>query len=186
MRSGWKTSSASSFSPGRGELDRLAGDRLDAQRGAAAGIAVELRQDHTVERDALLERLGDVDGLLAGHRVDDEDHVLGLRLVAHALELGHQLLVDLQAAGGVDDHGVEPRLPCAGEPAACRLDRVLRVGAEDGDLNLRAELLELVDRCGALQVGGDQARLAALAAQVQRELRSGRRLARRPGGPRAG
>ena len=43
------------------------------------------------------------------------------------------------------------------EAAARRLDRVLRVGAEDGDLDLPAELLELVDRGGALQVGGDRA-----------------------------
>ena len=92
----------------------------------------------------------DVDRLLPGHRVDDEDHVLRLRLVAHALELGHQLLVDLQAAGRVDDHRVEARLARAGEPAARRLDRVLRVGAEDRDLDLRAELLELVDRGGPL------------------------------------
>ena len=48
----------------------------------------------------------------------------------------------------------------------------------DGDVDLRAELLELVDRRGALQVGGDKARLAPLLAQVQRELRRGRRLAR--------
>ena len=163
---------------GRRELDRLAGDRLDAERGAAAGVAVELRQDHTVERDALVERLGDVDGFLAGHRVDDEDHVLRLRLVAHPLELGHQLVVDLQAARGVDDDGVETRFARAGDAAPRRLDGVLRVGPEDRDLNLRAELLELVDRGGTLQVGRDQPGLPALAAQVQRELGGGRRLAR--------
>ena len=50
--------------------------------------------------------------------------------------------------------------------------------AVDGHLDLLAELLELVDRGGALQVGGDEARLAALLAQVQRELAGGRRLAR--------
>ena len=41
----------------RDELDRLAGDRLDRERGAAARVAVELRQDDAVERDPLLERL---------------------------------------------------------------------------------------------------------------------------------
>src|SRR6478752_2937784 len=34
---------------GGGEQDRLAGDRLHGQRGAAAGVAVELGEDHAVE-----------------------------------------------------------------------------------------------------------------------------------------
>src|SRR5262249_54506827 len=51
------------------------------------------------------------------------------------------------------------------------------VGPEHGNLDLLAELLELVDRGRALQVGGDQPRLAALLAQQQRELRGGGRLA---------
>ena len=41
----------------RGELDRLAGDRLDRERRAAARVAVELRQHDAVEGDPLLERL---------------------------------------------------------------------------------------------------------------------------------
>ena len=45
---------------GRGELDRPAGDRAHGQRRAAAGVAVELRQDDPVERDLLLECLRDV------------------------------------------------------------------------------------------------------------------------------
>ena len=59
---------------GRGVHDRLAGDRLDRQRRAAAGIAVELAHDHAVEVDGLAELLGDVHGVLTGHRIDDEQH----------------------------------------------------------------------------------------------------------------
>ena len=61
---------------GRGVHDRLAGHRLDRQRGAAAGVAVELRHHDPVELDDLGELLGDVDRVLAGHRVDDEQHVV--------------------------------------------------------------------------------------------------------------
>jgi hypothetical protein len=50
--------------------------------------------------------------------------------------------------------------------------------AVDGDLDLLAELLELVDRGRALEVGGDHGRLLALLAQKQRELRGCGRLAR--------
>ena len=41
----------------RGEHDRLAGDRRDRQRGATAGVAVELGEHHAVVADAVEERL---------------------------------------------------------------------------------------------------------------------------------
>ena len=63
---------------GRRVQDRLAGDRLDRQRGAAAGVAVELGHHDAVELRRLGELLGDVDGVLTGHRVDDEQHVVRL------------------------------------------------------------------------------------------------------------
>src|SRR4051795_11105845 len=58
-----------------GEEDRLAGDGLDRQRRAAAGVAVELGEDHAVELRRLGELLGDVDGVLAGHGVEHEQDV---------------------------------------------------------------------------------------------------------------
>src|SRR3712207_7618777 len=53
--------------------DRLAGDRLDRECGAAAGVAVELGEHDAVELRDRGELLGDVDGVLAGHRVDHQD-----------------------------------------------------------------------------------------------------------------
>src|SRR5215217_8586864 len=44
-----------------GEEDRLARDGLDRERGAAAGVAVELGEDHAVELRRRGELLGDVD-----------------------------------------------------------------------------------------------------------------------------
>src|SRR3990170_8789305 len=46
------------------ELDRLAGYRLHRERGATAGVAVELGQHDAVEGDSLLEGNRDVDRLL--------------------------------------------------------------------------------------------------------------------------
>ena len=45
---------------------------LTRQRRAAAGIAVELGQDHAVEFQRFVERLGAVDRVLAGHAVDHQ------------------------------------------------------------------------------------------------------------------
>ena len=126
----------------------------------------------------LLERLGDVHRLLARHRVEDEEDVERLDGVANARELVHQRLVDVEPAGRVDDDDVETVRLRALEAFRRGPDGILRVRAIDGNRDLLAELLELVDRGGPLQVGRDEARLLALPPQVERELGGVRRLAR--------
>ena len=74
-RSGWKTSSASVFSPVPRNLTGTPVTARDREGRAAAGVAVDLGQDQAGHRDRGDERLGDRDGLLAGHRVDDEQRL---------------------------------------------------------------------------------------------------------------
>ena len=80
------------------EFDRRAGDRAHGERRAAARIAVGARQDDAGERHALVEGLGDVDRVLAGQAVGDEQRLVRLDRVAHLRHLGHQLL--RRCAGG--------------------------------------------------------------------------------------
>ena len=165
---------------GGGEEDRLAGDLLDAQRGAAARVAVELGHHDAVELDRLGELLGDVDGVLAGHRVDDEQDVGRAHDLADAHELLHELLVDVQAARRVDDEHVLAVLLGAVERPAGDVDRVA-VGAllVDVDAHLAADLDELIDRGGAVHVaGGERHRRPVLVLEEAGELGGRRRLAR--------
>ena len=131
-----------------------------------------------VEGDALLERERDVHGLLARHRVEDEQHVRRLRRPRNAPELLHQLLVDVQAAGGVEDHDVEALLAGGIEAEPSCRDGIAAVEREDGKLDLLAELLELVDRRGALEIASDEAGPLSVSTQEETELRSGGRLSR--------
>ncbi len=160
----------------RGELDRLAGDRLDRERRAAARVSVELGQDHAVERDALVEGLRDGDGFLAGHRVEHEQDVRRLRRLPHRGELLHQRLVDVQAPGRVEDDHVPALTARLLDPVGDRLNRVWP--CKDGDLELAAELLELLDGGRAREVGRDERGRVPFLAQEKRELRGGGRLAR--------
>ena len=96
------------------ELDRAVDDRLDRERRAAAGVAVELRQHDAGDAEAVVELLRRLHGVLAGHGVGDEEDLARPHVVLDRVELLHQLFVDVQAAGGVEDDGVvEQRLRLA-------------------------------------------------------------------------
>ena len=91
--------------------DRHADDRHDRQRRAAARVAVDLRQHDAGHADAPVELAGALDRVLPGHRIGDVQQV---RRIGDALdrdELGHQLVVDVQPAGRVDDDDVEAEVP---------------------------------------------------------------------------
>ena len=135
----------------------------DRQRRTTAGVAVELGQHHAVEADAVAERLAVVDRVLADHRVDDEQDLVGLDRVADVGGLLHHLGVDAEPAGGVDDDDVVHAcgVACSIESRG-DLDRVADAVAGLGrvhrDAGPLADDLELLDGVGALEVGGDQQR----------------------------
>ena len=65
---------------GAGKFDGLAGDCLDRQRRTASGVAVELGDDDARDLEQLVEALGNVDRVLTGHGVDDEQDLVRLDL----------------------------------------------------------------------------------------------------------
>ena len=162
IRSGWKRSKSVIFSPVEANMIGSPGDRRDRQRRATAGVAVELGEHDAVEADAVEERLRGVDRVLADHRVDDEEHLVGVDGVADVGGLLHQLGVDAEPAGGVDDDHVVQRAPGLLDRRPGHRDRVAHavagLGGEHRDAGPLADDLELVDRVGPLQVGGDQQR----------------------------
>ena len=181
---------------GGGEHDRPPRRARDGQRGTTSGVTVELRQDDTGEVDALGEGPRGLDGRLADHRVDDEEDLVGLDRRADVGGLLHELGVDGEAAGGVDDDDVVVlglRVADAGTAdrdrvtegagALARLeDRVVAAGVaalrrEDRDARTLTGHLELGDGIGALQVGRDEQRGVALLLEPGAELAGEGRLA---------
>ena len=61
---------------GADQLDRLAGDGAHRQRGAAAAVAVDAGEHDAGQADALIERAREIDGVLAGQRIGDEQHFM--------------------------------------------------------------------------------------------------------------
>jgi hypothetical protein len=91
------------------EEDGAAGDGLEGERGTAARVAVELREDDAGERELLVEGFRRVHGVLAGHRVDDEDRVRRADGGGDLDDLLHHLGVDVEATGGVEEDEVRRR-----------------------------------------------------------------------------
>ena len=160
---------------GGGEEDGDARHSPHGQRRAAAGVAVEFGDHHAGEADALLEGVGGGHGVLADHRVDDEEHLVGVDGGADVGGLAHHLLVDAQAPGGVHDDDVVPVLLGPGQPRPGHRDGVADAVAglwrPHVHPGLGSDDLQLGDGVGALEVGGDQEHLSvALVLQPPSEL----------------
>ena len=155
--------------PDRDERHRAPHDRAHRQRGPAAGVAVELGQDHGVESDGLVEAAADAHGLLAHHGVEHQERVVGLDRLADGAHLGHQGLVDHLAPGGVADHHV-PAEPAGLGHSRHRYRHGIGRLAEDRDGDLRGQDAQLLDRGGAGQVGAHEQRAAPLAAEPAGQL----------------
>jgi len=94
------------FFAGAEELDGGSGDVADGEGSAAAGVAVHLGEDGAGDGEEIVEGLGGVDGVLAGHGVGDEEDLAGVEKLFELRHLVHEGGVDLVAAGGVDDEHV--------------------------------------------------------------------------------
>ena len=106
-RSGWNDLEVLQPLAAADERDRHADDRHHRQRCAASGVAIELRQHDAGHADTAVELAGALDRVLSGHRVRHVQLVGRLDGRLDRLQLHHQRVVDVQAAGGVDDQHVE-------------------------------------------------------------------------------
>jgi len=142
----------------------------------AAGVTVELGEDDAVELEDGVERLGRRHRFLADHGVDDEEGVVGPDVLGDPANLVHQLLVDGEAPGGVDDEDIASKALRLGARGAGHAHRVGGL-AEHGHPGLTGQDAQLLHGRRTLQVGAGQHRVTALLAEPTGELGGGRRLA---------
>ena len=76
IRSGWKRSKSSIFSPVEAKTTGPADDPARREHRAAARVVVELRDDEARERERVVEGARRVHGVLTGHGVDDQERVV--------------------------------------------------------------------------------------------------------------
>ena len=73
----------------------------------------------------LVEGAGEVDRVLAGERIGDQQDLVRRRHRLDLGHLGHQRLVDMGAAGGIEYHHVVAAEPGRLNRALCDVDRRL-------------------------------------------------------------
>ena len=190
IRSGWKTSKSSSFSPAdANRIGTPVTSRTDSAappRASPSSLVSTTPVNPTPSRNASAVVTASWPIIASS----DEQHLVGIDGVADRGGLRHQLVVDAEPARGVDDDDVEVLGLGLGEAAGGHLDRVAGASV-DGTLGRRAGMrrehldagpladdLQLVDRAGALQVAGHQQRRMALSLKPFRELAGQRRLTR--------
>ena len=125
-----------------------------------------------------MELPGGFDRLLTRHRVHHKQSFVGRNGVLHRFELRHQLVINLEAAGGVNDC---PRRVQFGGTLYAILGDIRCVTCLgiliDCDIYLVAQRFELLDGGGALQVGGYHHGRLSVLLQVARKLGGCGRLA---------
>jgi len=150
------------------------------KRRAAACIAVGLGEHDAREVERRAEGPCRIHRVLARHAVDDEQRLDRLERGAELAHLGHHLLVDVQAARGIDEQRVIDTAARLFECARGDGERLLaRARRRNVDAELRTKALELQHRSRATHVRRDEQHALALALpQPQRDLGRGRGLAR--------
>ena len=153
---------------GAGKFDRLAGDRAHRKRRPAARIAVHASQHDAGQRHFLGEILRNVDRVLPGERIDHQQHFIGRRNARNGLHFGHQRIIDMQTACGVEQQHVEILKACGIHRAPGNIDRLLPGDdRQGGNLDLAAEHRELFLRCRSIDVERGHQRFLAVAGPDQ-------------------
>ena len=126
-----------------------------------------------------MEPLRDAHGLLADHGIHDQQRFRWPGDFAHPLQLVHQIGIDLQTAGGVEDEDTVPIVArFLDRPRGDLSDVLLTALRVNRHADLLAQRLELIDRGRPLDVQRSQHGRAALAHHPLGQLGRRGRLAR--------
>ncbi len=109
------------------ELHRLAGDLLNRQGRAAAGIPIHFCQHHAGDTYACMELFSRSHRVLSGHGISDEENLDRMRFALDPHQFVHQLIVDVQATCGIDQKRVITDVARLLQRCASQFKRIIRL-----------------------------------------------------------
>ena len=138
-----------------GEFDGFAGDVAHRQRGAAAGITVELGEHHAGERQRFVEGAGRVDRVLTQHRINHEKRFDRVDGGVELADFGHHRFINRESAGGVDQQHIVKMTLGEINRSAGDVDRFL-IGRRREEINARllGDSAQLLDGGRTIDVTG--------------------------------
>src|ERR1700761_8713204 len=85
------------------KLHWLARNMANRERRTTSRIAIHLGQNDACKRQPLVELISGLNRILAGHGVGNEEDFLRGKQLLKRLHFAHQVFIDVQTAGSVDD-----------------------------------------------------------------------------------
>ena len=119
---------------GTDEFNRLAGDSLGGKSSAAAGVAVHFCHENTVNTQRFIKCRSYVDGVLTGHRIDNQHDFSGLYGGFDVFQLIHQRFINVQAACRVKQNQIIRIFLCVIDTCLGNLDRIALSHFENGNI----------------------------------------------------
>ena len=138
------------------ELDRFSGHGTNRQCRTAASVAVQLGQDHTVDRQRFVKRLRNVDGILTGHCVNHQQDLLRRNGFTDVLQFRHQLFVNMQTTGRVENYVIVAVVFCVCHGRFGNLHRVDGTPLKHRHTGALAHHLQLRDSGRSVHVTSNQ------------------------------
>ena len=139
------------------EDDGLARHLSNRQRRATAGIAIGLGQHDAGQIERAAEGLGGIQRILTGHGINDEQPLVRADGPIDGADLVHQLGIDMQAPGRIDDEHVEHALPRSVESSLRDRDWIARrIGRMERCPHLLSKSLQLQNRRRAAHISADE------------------------------
>ena len=105
-----------------------------------------------------------------GHRIDHQQDLLGLYRFLDAPQLVHELFVDVEASGGIQDQNIIAVVPGMQDRLAGDLHRVSLPHLKHRHAGLLADDLQLLDRSRTIDVTGCQQRTLAALLEIPGQL----------------
>jgi hypothetical protein len=162
------------------ELQWLPGDVTDGEGRAAASVAIHFGEDDAGNAEAFVKFVGRFYGILTGHGVGDEQDFDRIQSRFELLQLLHQLLVDVEAAGGIHQQNIAAGVHGFAASGLRQIERGFFFGR--AGINRHFDIArndgQLIARGRPIDVHRDQLRTMTVLSQPACEFAGGRGFAR--------
>ena len=89
------------------KLDRLACNRTHGKRRTTAAITVHTGEDHTGYTNLVTKLFRDIDGVLAGKRINNQQCFMRIDSISNRCHLSHQCLINMKSARRIKHYNIK-------------------------------------------------------------------------------